>query len=138
MSKSFIGKETIFKLMRTKTLTFEGSWFVSPMPPGTPGRKLCRAAAAGGTPGGCIPRGGAAWCLRGLGSGRCSPEGRRLGPWARSETGFLGGIPQSPAGEGEGGTPAGSRAPCWGAGGCWDPAGPAGTEGAASPDGRRR
>lgn len=107
------------------------------MPPGTPVRKLCRAAAAGGSPCGCIPQGGAAWCLRGLGSGRCSPEGPRLAPWGRSETGFLGGIPQSPAVEVGAGTPAGSRAPraCWGAGGCWDPAGPVGMEGAAWPDG---
>lgn len=110
----------------------------SPMPWGRRVRKLCRAAAEAGSPGGCIPRAGEAWRLRGPGSGPCSPAERPGVPAGRSGTGFPGDIPLSPEEEAEEGSWVGcpERAACPGVGVRWGPAGRRGTEEAAWSDGQ--
>lgn len=106
------------------------------MPWGRRVRKLCRVAAAGGSPGGDTPQGGVAWCFQGPGSGRCSPGGPREAPLEHTGTEFLGGILQNP----EGGVEEGSWAvfqpqrACWGVGAHWGLVVPVGTEEAAWSD----
>lgn len=90
----------------------------SPMPWGTRVRRLCRAAAEAGSPGVGILQGGEPWCLRGPGSGPCSPAGPPGVPAGRSGTGFLGGIRLSLEEEVVEGSWVGCpvRAACWGVG----------------------
>lgn len=92
----------------------------SPTPSGRQVRKLCRAAAGAGSPGGGILPEGEAWCLRGPGSGPCSPAGPPEVQACHSGTGFLGDTPLSPAEEVEEGSWVGcpAQAACWGAGVC--------------------
>lgn len=108
------------------------------MPWGRRVRKLCRAAAEAGSPGGGILQGGEAWCLRGPGSGLCSLAGPPAVPAGRSGTGFLGDILLSPEEEAEVGSWVGCpvQAACWGAGVRWGLAGREGMEEAAWSDGR--
>lgn len=92
---------------------------VDPTPWGRQVRKLCRAAAEGGSPGGGILQGGAAWCLRDPGSGLCSlvePQGVPVG---RSGTVSLEDSPLILEVGAEGGSWAGCRvqAACWDGGG---------------------
>lgn len=108
------------------------------MPWGRRVRKLCRAAAEAGSLGGGILQGGVALCLRGPGSGPCSPVGHQEVPAGRSGTGFLGGIPLSLEEEVEEGSWAEYpvQAACWGVGVRWSLVGRGGTEEAAWSDGQ--
>lgn len=109
------------------------------MPWGRRVRKLCRAAAGGGSPGGGTLQGDEAWCRPGPGSGLCSPVEHRAVPAGHSGTGSLGGSPLSLEAEAEVGSLAGSlevQAACWGAGGHWGLEAQGGTEVVAWSDGR--
>lgn len=111
----------------------------SPTPWGRPVHKLCTAAAEAGRPGGGILQGRETWCLRGPGSGPCSPAGHPEDPAGRSGTGFLVDIRLSPGEGAEEGSWAGCPAPaaCWGVGVRSGLAGRRGTEEAAWSDDQR-
>lgn len=103
-------------------------------------RRLCRAAAAGGIPGGCIQQEDAAWCRQGLGSEPCSPvlsQGAQMG---HSGTVFLVSILQSPEEAVEPDNRAGrlEQQPCWDAAACWGPEDLGGMGAAAWPDDQSR
>lgn len=101
-------------------------------------RKLCRAAAEAGSPGGGILQEDEAWCLRVPGSGLCSPAGPPGVPVGCSGTASLGGsllsLEVEVAEDSWAGCPA--REPCWGVGVRWGLAGRGDTEEAAWSDGQ--
>lgn len=111
----------------------------SPTPWGRPERRLCRAAAGAGSPGGCIPQLDEAWILLDPASERCSLVGPPGLPVEHSGTGSPAGIPLSLAEEVVEGSPVGFPAwGCWGAVTGWGPVGQGGMEEAAWADDRHR
>lgn len=109
-----------------------------PMAWGRRVRKLCRAAAEAGSPGGGIPPEDEAWFLRGPESGLCSLAGPPGVPVGCSGTASLGGSPLSQEVEVVEDSWAGCpvREAYWGAGVHWGLVGRGDTEEAAWSDGQ--